>query len=106
MSEQKKEQNFESLKSVLDNHLKNICGPRIEKSLLIQGHWKSTVGPLIAQHSKVLYLQNGILHISVDHPAWHQELRMMQNNIIESLNKALKETVITELKLRVGQPLS
>ena len=53
--------------------------------------WPELVGPEIAAHTHVIKLDHGKLFVSVDEPAWRQELTFQKQVIREKINSSLGE---------------
>jgi predicted nucleic acid-binding Zn ribbon protein len=53
--------------------------------------WPELVGPEIAAHTRVIKLDHGKLFVSVDEPAWRQELTYQKQMIREKINASLGE---------------
>lgn len=56
---------------------------------VIRSHWADLVGPGAAPHSQPYRLENGILYVHTDHPAWSAHLMMMQGKLLLQLNRML-----------------
>lgn len=69
-----------------------------EQDVLVR--WEEIVGPAIARQARPLRLHRGILWISVEDAAWRQELSLMRTELVEKINDAVDDTVITEIRLR------
>jgi predicted nucleic acid-binding Zn ribbon protein len=50
------------------------------------GRWEAAVGPLIAKHSSAIRVQDAILWVEVEHPAWRAELHYRKKQILDILN--------------------
>jgi len=69
----------------------------------IHGQWERTVGPGIAAHAQPLSLRGRKLTLSVDSPAWMQQLSLMKPEIIEKLNRNLGAGLVSDITLRIGE---
>ncbi len=67
----------------------------------IHSIWDKIVGTDTSQHAKVRHVRNGVLYISVDHPAWSTQLKYMQSRIISEISKALPDEEITSIHMSV-----
>ena len=63
--------------------------------------WSAVVGDTVAQNSRPDRVFKKILYIAVSHPAWVQQLRFMQKEIIRSVNKYNNKEWIEEVKFFV-----
>lgn len=50
------------------------------------GFWEKAVGPVIAKHARAIRVENGVLWVEVDHPAWKSELHHRKQQVLEKLN--------------------
>jgi hypothetical protein len=48
--------------------------------------WELAVGPLIAKHTRVVRVEEKVLYIETDHPAWQAELQARKRQILDKLN--------------------
>jgi len=62
--------------------------------------WESVVGEAIANHTRADKVAYGKLYISVDSPSWRNELLFHRKELLEKINKELKNTEIKEIILR------
>lgn len=62
--------------------------------------WETVVGETIAKHTRADRIQYGKLYISVDSPAWRNELMFHKQELLEKLNSKLKDVKIKEIVLR------
>ncbi|TYO96067.1 uncharacterized protein DUF721 [Geothermobacter ehrlichii] len=65
--------------------------------------WERVVGPQIARHARPLRIRDSVLEVRVDQPVWMQQLRMMAPQILQRLNQALGEKLITDIYWRRGK---
>lgn len=56
------------------------------------GRWELAVGPAIAKHSNAIRIDDGILHVEVDHPIWKSELHYRKRQILTLLNESAEST--------------
>ncbi len=63
--------------------------------------WESIVGEDVAQHVHVRHVRDGVLHVSVDHPAWGTQLKYMHDSIVAELNKNIDGDKITSIQMSV-----
>jgi len=62
--------------------------------------WKDVVGEEIAQHSKAVDINEGVLILEADHGAWRQELTLLLPMIINKFNALYGEGTVTEIQWR------
>ena len=75
-------------------------GARLQEATAVV-RWDEAVGPAIARHARTLRVQDGVLWVEVDHPAWKSELHHRRRQILEKLNAHLEpgEPQLTDLHL-------
>lgn len=62
--------------------------------------WKQIVGPAIAANAEPLRLRNGVLWLHVVDAAWRQELSLMRQELIATINTTLGEDIVSDIRLR------
>jgi predicted nucleic acid-binding Zn ribbon protein len=81
-----------------------LQGPMAEYRL--REHWKEVVGDQIAAHAQPDQIRFHKLYLSVDSPAWMQELAFLKPTLLEKVNEALRhykaDFTIKEITLRLG----
>lgn len=78
---------MDNVKRILDSILRHNpeLQTRVRESKSVS-QWEAAVGPQIAKHSRVFKVENGVLFVEVDHPAWRSELHHRKLQILERLN--------------------
>jgi len=69
----------------------------------ILGQWEKTVGPVVASHARPRTVRAGRLYLTVDSPAWMQQLSLLKPEIIEKVNQGLGRQAIKDLALDLGE---
>jgi predicted nucleic acid-binding Zn ribbon protein len=69
----------------------------------IVGQWEETVGPVIARHARPQTVRGKKLYLSVDSPAWMQQLSLLKPEIIEKVNRNFGKDAINDITLRLGE---
>src|SRR5271169_2112260 len=69
----------------------------------IFGQWAQCVGAIIARHAQPQSVRGSKLWLTVDSPAWMQQLTLLKPEIIEKLNKNMGRTVIKDITLKLGE---
>lgn len=62
--------------------------------------WPQVVGARVASVSRPTQLKDGVLYVRVQSAAWRNELSMLRVRIIQQLNDAVGENVVTAIVLR------
>ena len=60
--------------------------------------WPGAVGEAVARHTWPEGLNQGVLTVATDHPAWRQELHFRQAQVLEALAKKLGAGVVKSLQ--------
>ncbi len=64
--------------------------------------WEETVGMVIARHARPQSVRGKKLLLSVDSPAWMQQLSLLKPEIIEKVNRGLGKNVIVDIMLKLA----
>jgi predicted nucleic acid-binding Zn ribbon protein len=68
----------------------------------VQEVWERSTGPAIASAARPTAERAGVLTVTCAAAVWAQELDLMAGQLILSLNEALGEEAIRELRCRTG----
>ncbi len=68
---------------------------------IIASCWQNTFKNA-AKHAKLIALTDGKLRIKVDSSVWLQQIKLMQEEIKEVMNRKLKKKIVKEIKLSTG----
>jgi predicted nucleic acid-binding Zn ribbon protein len=68
----------------------------------VQERWERTAGSAIAQAARPTAERNGVLTVTCEASVWAQELDLIADQLIASLNAALGGAEIRELRCRTG----
>jgi predicted nucleic acid-binding Zn ribbon protein len=68
----------------------------------VQAIWERAAGPAIAAAARPTAERDGVLTVICDAAVWAQELDLMAGELVLSLNAALGEETIRELRCRTG----
>ena len=49
----------------------------------LSAHWSQVVGVELASHTSPASLRDGVLAVSVDHPAWAAEVRLLAAEVVK-----------------------
>ena len=83
---------------LIDQFIQSIgIGEKIEENFAI-AHWDRVVGKEISEQTEPYKIADGILFVKVSDPSWRNELQFFKNEIINKLNKILKNTVVKDIK--------
>lgn len=90
--------NIESLKDIL---LRNLREQGLETPLkqkrLVEA-WPEIAGPVIMRYTLNTYIYNQTLFVRLSNPALRSDLSMMRQELVNKLNAAVGEQVITDIR--------
>jgi len=90
----------ESLKNILEDLFKAYGWTEKMDGVRIVNSWEKVVGSIIANHTTKLYVNRGVLFVSVDSAALSHELFMERSELVDKLNKEIGKKVITEIVIK------
>lgn len=61
--------------------------------------WRELLGDDVADHSKPLKVERGVLWIEVENSSWLQQIQYMKLELLELLNGALRLTAFKDIKM-------
>ncbi len=68
----------------------------------VQEVWAKATGPAVAEAARPTSERGGVLTVTCSAAVWAQELTMMGDELIASLNKALGDELLRGLRCRTG----
>ena len=60
--------------------------------------WSTVVGKNVAKNTSAESIEHGMLLVRVTTPAWRQELQFQKKEIINSINKELRQKINKDIK--------
>ena len=66
-------------------------------------HWNDVVGPAIADKAQPLSFRGGVLWVAVQTAAWMQELQYLTETIMDGLNRACGQSLVSDIRFRQGR---
>jgi predicted nucleic acid-binding Zn ribbon protein len=63
--------------------------------------WDELVGVDVAAHATPRSLREGVLIVTVDHPAWASSLRLLSGDLMRRINAATGPETVSEVVVRV-----
>jgi predicted nucleic acid-binding Zn ribbon protein len=92
--------NEHTLKEVIGQLLKAYkLDEKLAERRLISS-WESVMGPMIAKHTRDLYIKHQQLFVTLDSAALRNELSMAKEKIVKMLNEEAGSEVILEVVLK------
>ena len=93
----------EHIKSIVNGIISSIKEKESKKKKVKIGEYiAKTLGEQSRKYVEVSGLRRGILYISVDNSAWLQELSLMKQDLVNSINIKFKEDLVKEIKIRLN----
>lgn len=92
--------NDKSIKEVLGEFIQ--ANKRVSKgyhTAQIEEIWKEQMGPIISGYTQKIYFNDGILRVYLTSAPLKKELLMGKNKIIQIINEAVKEELITQVEI-------
>ncbi len=91
------------IKEILEDLFKDLDIYLKIKSYEVLNLWDRVVGEYIAKNSCPEHITNGILYVKVKNSLWLQELVLLKNNLIESLNKGMGMEIVKDIHFKIGK---
>lgn len=91
-----------SIRDVIANLLSDGALPFNPDDAHIWKVWDEVVGPDISRNAKPLWIKDKRLKVTVSDPIWLQELKFVEKDIKEKLNKKLRRKAVEKIEFRVG----
>jgi predicted nucleic acid-binding Zn ribbon protein len=82
--------------------LRHLGAPTSDALETVFGRWATLVGPKIAAHAAPIGVATGRLTVRADDPAWANQLRWLEQELLDRLASALGPGVVTAIDVRVG----
>lgn len=88
----------QSLKDLLLRNLREqgLETPLLQKRLV--DVWPQVAGPIIASYTLNTYIYNQMLYVRLSTPSLRADLSMMKKELVDKLNAAVGQQVITDIK--------
>ena len=72
-----------------------------EEELLFNA-WREVSGPECAIHTVLLRFRDGVLEVTVDSPAWYQELMLRDNDAVAGAMARATGLNVVKMRIRAG----
>lgn len=66
--------------------------------------WAELVGEVVAAHSRVRGVRNGVLEVVVDSPGWATEFRYLETDLVARASRLVGEGVVAGIRVTVEGP--
>ena len=93
---------LEHISAILPRAIKAIHPDKIDTFIAICSLWDEIVGKSVSEHVRPAAYKEPLLIVHVNSSAWIHHLQFTKNEMIESINKMLKKTAVTDIKCKIG----
>ncbi len=66
--------------------------------------WPELVGEMVATHSRVRSVRNGVVEVLVDSPGWAAEFRYLESDLVTRASQLVGEGVVRAVRATVERP--
>jgi predicted nucleic acid-binding Zn ribbon protein len=85
----------------LDSIMKSLRGTDRIQIGGVFGRWDDAVGPTVAAHVRPVRLDNGVLTVEADEPAWATQVKFLAGTITRRLAE-VADVQVERIEVRVG----
>jgi len=86
----------------LDGVVRSLRGPSRRAVSGVFGRWDDAVGPQVAEHVRPIKLDDRVLLVEVDDPAWATQVKFLTQTIVERLRE-VAGVEVDRLEVRVDR---
>jgi predicted nucleic acid-binding Zn ribbon protein len=90
------------ISSSLDGVMRSLRGPTRQAVGGLFGRWDEAVGDQVAQHVKPVKLDDRVLVVEVDDPAWATQVKLLSTMITERL-LSVADVTVDRIEVRVDR---
>jgi predicted nucleic acid-binding Zn ribbon protein len=90
------------LTRALDDVVRSLRGPGRREVGGVFGRWEEAVGPAVAAHARPLRLDDDVLVVEVDEPAWATQVTFLSASVCERLAQ-VSGVSVRRLEVRVAR---
>ncbi len=88
------------LKPLIDKMLRSYgLGDKLDEMSLVKS-WEELVGKMIANHTKDIYFNKGVLCVQLDSSTLRQELSYVKSDLIQKLNDKAGKVMVKDIHLK------
>jgi len=92
------------LPAVLQGLLRGAEASYPDRSHRLWEVWEQAVGPEVARRAYPAELRRGRLTVAVENASWMQQLSFLREQLRDTLNQALGQEVVKEIRMRQAPP--
>ena len=102
MNDQNKRRDFVHIGNILENVLKSYRSDAEFGLKQIWRLWDEAVGETIANNARPAAFKGDILIVHVSSSTWTHQLQFLKNDLISTLNAALGQPLLADIKFKIG----
>ena len=88
------------LKQLIDKMLRSYgLGDKLDEMSPVKS-WEELVGKMIANHTKDIYFNKGVLYVQLDSSTLRQELSYVKSDLIQKLNDKAGKVMVKDIHLK------
>ncbi len=80
---------FVRINSIIENLIQNLSEKGFSREIKTAFLWRRIVGDILDNKTRILKLENNVIHILVENNIWLQELVLKKTEILDQLNSQL-----------------
>lgn len=92
---------MDNIKEVLNSVIQKLSLRQPQEQSKISRLWQSVASPKDQQHTSLENFTDGILHVTVDSPAWMYHMKMKKPDLLQRLKE--DAPVIKDIRFKVGK---
>lgn len=93
----------QQLGSGVERVLKHLNAPRADVVESVFSDWERLVGEVIAEHTTPTRIENGVLFLEVDNPAWASEMEWMSEELLRRISEMADTVEITAIRVTLAR---
>jgi len=83
--------------------LKHLNAPNADVVESVFSDWERLVGEVIASHTRPKRIENGVLVLEVDDPAWASEMEWMSEELLRRITTNANTEEITQIRVQLAR---
>lgn len=102
MDNKEEKETMSSLKDIVYQILEDNVLPVNPDDARIWDVWEQEVDPALSMYARPLWIKDGILKVSVKHPIVLQELKFMEKDIKDRLNRKMGRDAVLSIRFSLA----
>ncbi len=91
---------MDNIEDIVKRVIGNIADKRGASVVNIEEVWNTVMDVKELEHTQLIGINNGILSVSVDSPAWGYHLKVKKNDILQKVKDRIPE--IQDIRFKIG----